>query len=238
MIPILPDTKMCIYRIQHLESGKSYIGQTIYKVLDRWRQHCHPKSACRRLRNAIQKYGEAGFNLTVLEVCETMEQLNAREVHWIKELNTLSPHGYNLQAGGFNGIPSEDTRKKMSAWQIGRTIPLETRIRLSFANKNRILDPSAYARTALANTGRKHTVESIANMKYAKLKAQMARDLLNPPTKDSLLKRKWKNDRKMRKLSAPELIKEQQIQELVNLFLTSNKDLSKISDIHKTVKTV
>lgn len=184
------DSSMCIYKITHKTSGTSYIGQTIYKLSRRWRSHCHPKSGCRRLRNAIQKYGESEFRLTVLEKCETLEQLNDREKFWIEALNTFSPNGYNLQKGGYNGIPSEETRIKMGAWQIGRTISPETRSKIAETSKKRIIDPIAIAKTRTANIGRKHTLESIMRVRVGRQKAQAAKDLLNPPSEEILLRRK------------------------------------------------
>ena len=110
----IEDTKMCIYQIIHWESGNSYVGQTTGKVGKRWKHHCGWKSGCRKVQNAIKKYGKDAFEFTVLEECETLDQLNEREVHWIKELNTLSPNGYNLDSGGKNKIPSEETKIKIS----------------------------------------------------------------------------------------------------------------------------
>jgi hypothetical protein len=50
----------------------------------------------------------------VVEECPD-ELLNDREEHWIKELNTLAPHGYNLTTGGDACELSEETKTKMSA---------------------------------------------------------------------------------------------------------------------------
>ena len=65
----IEDTKMCIYQIQHVESGKRYIGQTISKVKYRWHRHCKPDGGCQKLSRAIQKYGKEAFEFTVLELC-------------------------------------------------------------------------------------------------------------------------------------------------------------------------
>ena len=108
----IEDTKMCIYQIIHWESGNSYVGQTTKRVGTRWHHHCHPTRGNKKLANAINKYGRDAFEFAVIEECKTPNELNEREIHWIKELNTLSPNGYNLDSGGKNKIPSEETRKK------------------------------------------------------------------------------------------------------------------------------
>ena len=160
--------------------------------------HCKYKNGCLRLFHAIQKYGKEAFNFNVIEQCVTLDQLNEREIHWIKELNTLSPNGYNLQEGGRNGFPSEETRKKMGAWQVGRTISPETRLKIAETSKKRIVDPIAIAKTANSNRGRKHTQESINNVQIGRAKRQAIKDSLNPPTIKQLLNRQRKAERKLR----------------------------------------
>ena len=49
----------------------------------------------------------------VVEECAD-ELLNDREQHWIRELGTLSPDGYNLTTGGDVCEFSEETKAKMS----------------------------------------------------------------------------------------------------------------------------
>ena len=82
----------------------------------RWREHCWSSSAsCTALKNAITKYGTENMKFEVVEECAD-ELLNDREQHWIRELNTLSPHGYNLRSGGGVGESvSDETKARMSA---------------------------------------------------------------------------------------------------------------------------
>ena len=187
------ETKMCIYRIRHLESDQSYIGQTTKKVNIRWLDHCRPKSECTKLKNAIQKYGREAFEFTVIETCETIDQLNEREVHWIKELNTLSPNGYNLEVGGKNKIPCEETRKKMSARKIGVPHSLEHRKNLAEANYKR-LGGVKRSEEFCRNLSIKNSFTS----QEIRLKIKLARDayvakkdLENPPTEKTLKNRAY-----------------------------------------------
>lgn len=105
---------MVIYKITNKINGKSYIGQTIGSIESRWKAHNWTKNGCRVLKNAIDKYGKDNFKIEVIEVCNSLEQLDKQEMFWIKELNTLVPHGYNLKTGGNRSAYSDETRKRMS----------------------------------------------------------------------------------------------------------------------------
>jgi len=87
-----------IYKISS-PSGKAYMGQTICSFEKRMREHKNPKSRCTAVRNAIQKYGDE-MKYEIIEEDVPHEQLDDREIYWIKELNSLRPNGYNLNSGG------------------------------------------------------------------------------------------------------------------------------------------
>ena len=128
---------MTIYKITNLVNGKIYIGQTTLPVDVRWRAHC-AKSSCKsgiQISYAIQKYGKDQFDFSVIEACSSVEELNIREVFWIKELNTLSPAGYNLCEGGNNGKKHEDTKLRISVANKGKLFSEEHKRALSEARK-------------------------------------------------------------------------------------------------------
>ena len=103
-----------IYKILCLVTGKPYVGQTKQKLERRISGH---KSITikRGIDAEIAKYGwEGNFTVEVLEVC-SVEKLNEREKFWIANLNSKSPNGYNLTAGGKGSNPSEETRARISA---------------------------------------------------------------------------------------------------------------------------
>jgi len=104
-----------IYKITS-PSNKMYVGQTKKKdPQKRWREHCWSSStSCTALKNAITKYGTENMKFEVVEECSDA-MLNDREQHWIRELGTLSPHGYNLTTGGDACELSEESKAKMSA---------------------------------------------------------------------------------------------------------------------------
>jgi len=112
---------MLIYLWTH--KNKGYIGKwqgDEKSLLLRYHKEIK-KKADRYVINAMIKYGIASFNFKVLEKCKTTKQLAMRERHWIKKMNTLSPYGYNLTAGG-DGLlnPSKETREKMRNAKLGK----------------------------------------------------------------------------------------------------------------------
>ncbi len=113
-----------IYKISNDINSKLYIGKTTKPVEVRFKQHKYSKSA---IGNAIRKYGIEHFKVEVLEECDTLEQLNEREIFWIKELNTKYPNGYNLTDGGEGAVnPSQITRDKISQTKTGRPGHIQT----------------------------------------------------------------------------------------------------------------
>jgi hypothetical protein len=68
------------------------------------------------LKNAINKYGKDYFYMETLwesDVCSP-DELNSKEIEFIKKYNTLSPNGYNLTEGGSGGRHSNETKKLLS----------------------------------------------------------------------------------------------------------------------------
>jgi len=112
--------KGVLYCIEHIESGKQYVGQTVthrlnkgkfrpYGARRRFAEHCsnalcNTKSAqspC--LYNAIRQYGPEAFTFHELEVCD-LEVLDDRERYWIDQQGSSYPNGFNLTTGGHRGF--------------------------------------------------------------------------------------------------------------------------------------
>jgi len=109
-----------IYKVTS-PSGKVYVGQTIQRFEARITSHRSKGSRCTAVSRAIQKYGDK----MVWDIIEEVpnELLDERENFWIKELNCLSPNGYNLvSGGGVNRIVSQVTKDKLSTIQRERVI--------------------------------------------------------------------------------------------------------------------
>ena len=94
---------MVIYITTNLLNGKIYIGQD---------SHNNPRyfGSGKLISRAILKYGVENFKKEILCKCETREDLNEKEIYWIKELRSQDPEiGYNLLKGGdhYGGLPGK-----------------------------------------------------------------------------------------------------------------------------------
>jgi group I intron endonuclease len=125
-----PTERYCeIYKITNLTTGKIYIGQAVSHILNhkRYRPYgcegrfrCHiseafstKKNQSHYLNNSIRKYGVADFVVDLIEYCEIFNA-DEREIHYIKELNSLFPSGYNLKNGGSVFTHSDESKKRVS----------------------------------------------------------------------------------------------------------------------------
>lgn len=125
-----PTERYCeIYKITNISNGKIYVGQAVSHILNhkRYRPYghegrfrCHiseafstKKNQSHYLNNAIRKYGVTDFMIELIECCE-LEKADEREIHYIKELNSLFPNGYNLKNGGSVFTHSDESKKRLS----------------------------------------------------------------------------------------------------------------------------
>lgn len=111
-----------IYLIKNTVNGKCYVGQTIHAPDKRINRHLNCTSrGSSLLAKAVKKYGRDAFEFEILhEVFDFA--LDALEVQEIKNHNSLSPNGYNLESGGnSNKTITPESRRKMSEAQKGNT---------------------------------------------------------------------------------------------------------------------
>lgn len=98
-----------IYRIYNKLNNKSYIGKSskgLTRVYAHFRDHKNPKKikTTRLLYTAMSKYGEDNFEWEIVFVCSTIEELNAKEIEFIKKYESFGKRkGYNLTEGGTGG---------------------------------------------------------------------------------------------------------------------------------------
>ena len=99
-------------------SGKVYIGQTIWEVLKRFRQHCWPSSAGTAIHDALMFYGPETFKVvTLVEVPD--ELLDHYERVFIDAYGAFGKWGYNQTRGG-DVNPMHDESVRQSAWRLTR----------------------------------------------------------------------------------------------------------------------
>ena len=124
-----------VYKITNTINNKAYIGISIHEPTQgRIKEHLSGRGN-RVIANAVEKYGKDAFTYEVIEENVFDEFLPDLEVAYIANFNTVAPHGYNLDSGGSHAIPSEETRRKNSEAQKGKTLSEEHRRKLSEALK-------------------------------------------------------------------------------------------------------
>ena len=108
-------------------NDKKYIGQTTKSIAYRFMRHCSDGTKSMLIAKAIKKYGKENFYIELIEVVDTLEEANEKEVFWVSHYNAFSPQGYNLKAGGRKyASMSEETRQKISKSNLGKKASLET----------------------------------------------------------------------------------------------------------------
>lgn len=91
---------MIIYKATNKLNGKIYIGQTIRPLDVRMAEHARQSAS--PFDRAIRKYGLENFEVEVIDTADTIDELNQKEIYWIKYYNTYEGEGYNACLGGDN----------------------------------------------------------------------------------------------------------------------------------------
>ena len=94
-----------IYKITNKVNNKVYVGQSI-NIKERWQQHIYKAFNEKEIaynsaiHQAFRKYGIENFSFEIIEELTDVNELDNRERFWIKELDCLTPNGYNILVGG------------------------------------------------------------------------------------------------------------------------------------------
>jgi group I intron endonuclease len=133
---------MNIYKITNIINGLIYIGQE---------KNYNPSyyGSGILIKKAISELGIDNFKKEIIEYCKDHNELNEREIFWIKELNSRNPSvGYNLAPGGSLFMTSPEISKKISntlkgkyvgekAFRYGLKITEEHKKKISEANRGK-----------------------------------------------------------------------------------------------------
>ena len=111
-----------IYLIIDGTNDKEYVGQTTRTVEERFQEHKHCKTS--NIGRAIRKHGVENFATAILKVCDSQEELNYWEKHFIISCGTRYPSGYNNSDGGEGG------------WECTPKVSLRCRVLVSDIAKN------------------------------------------------------------------------------------------------------
>ncbi len=108
------DNLVGIYKIQNIENGKCYIGQST-NIHKRWAAHRNrwnkpsDHNYETPLYRAMRKYGIESFVFEVLEECDVSE-LSAKEIEYINRYNSFW-NGYNQTPGGDNSARAQISKE-------------------------------------------------------------------------------------------------------------------------------
>lgn len=111
---------MIVYKVTNLINNKCYIGYTSKTLEYRKKIHYYKYNNKRDKKykyvfyQALRKYGFKNFLWEIIYNGNSKEDCCEKEIFYIKNLNTISPNGYNLTEGGNGGIASEETKLKIS----------------------------------------------------------------------------------------------------------------------------
>lgn len=95
-----------IYKITNKKTKKIYIGQTNKSPEDRLNEHIMNAENGKmfHLSKAIRKYGKENFIIETIDYALNKNDINEKEIYWIKELKANNRlYGYNMTAGGEGG---------------------------------------------------------------------------------------------------------------------------------------
>lgn len=161
-----------IYKIEHMESNKVYIGQStnIYK---RWSDHKYQLNNNMHhgdyLQRSWNKYGSDSFRFDILEECKKSE-LNEKEEFYIAKYKSNEwEYGYNSTSGGADYTVSLHTIEKKRANSNTKPI-LQFDLNGNFINRwtsvrdaGRVLgvNPTNISGCCNFRYGRKTTLDSI-----------------------------------------------------------------------------
>ena len=148
-----------VYLTTNLINNKIYIGQ--HKFSEKRLDEKYLGSG-KILLQAIQKDGIENFKCEVLCFCESQDELNAKEIFYIKQYKSQERNiGYNIVDGG-----NHKSRKGAKFVHKGTTLKLvaaediEYYLEQGFELGRGAANPDVVAKIALANRGKKRSEET------------------------------------------------------------------------------
>jgi group I intron endonuclease len=158
-----------VYAITNTVNGKRYVGSAV-NMRCRWASHRRElranKHGNKYLQNAWNKYGEAAFDFTIVELVLPAFLLDIEQKHL-----DANRGGYNLAryaaAPGKGRVRGVEERARLSAAHKGRSKSLEARAKMRAAKLGRRLTPEWKAKIGAAGKGRRVTEETRARMSNA-----------------------------------------------------------------------
>jgi group I intron endonuclease len=110
---------MHIYKFTHVESGKSYIGQTIQDPNRRRLEHISGSRHTPRtyhFHNSLRKYGIDAFTFEVIATATSLNELNILEEQFVLQFDSIK-NVFNIRQSGGNKTHSEESKQRMKQAQ-------------------------------------------------------------------------------------------------------------------------
>lgn len=110
---------MYIYKFTHLETGRSYIGQTTQDPNQRRLEHISGSRYSEKtyhFHNALKKYGISAFTFEVIATATSLEELNKLEEQCVVQFDAIT-NGFNIRQPGNNKLHSAESKERMSTAQ-------------------------------------------------------------------------------------------------------------------------
>lgn len=167
-----------IYCIERIKTNKKYIGQHIGSINDNY------WGSGVAITQALKKYGKGEFKKYVLEYC-SIEDLNEREIYWIKFYNTFLGEGYNRDNGGksnsgFWANLDEVSKKEIHQKRLNnRPGDFKERCLIAFQSRdNKVIGDKL--------KGRKYSPQTIEKMSKAALGREVSKETRDKISKGKL----------------------------------------------------
>jgi group I intron endonuclease len=110
---------MHIYKFTHIDSNRSYIGQTVQDPNQRRLEHiCDSRHTPRtyHFHNALRVYGVEAFTFEVIDQATSLDELNLLEEKYVKQYDSIN-NGFNIRQPGGNKIHSQESIERMKEAQ-------------------------------------------------------------------------------------------------------------------------
>jgi len=187
-----------IYLITCLVNLKKYVGQTTNKMKYRWTDHkkCARRGKPYPLYKSIRKYGIENFIIEQIHICNSRDELNEMEKHYILVYDTIIDHGkgYNMNYGGHERVYSEELKKRLSEQRMGANNPFyghhhteQFKKDRADTARNRVRSEEERQKLSLAKRGEKHPMYGLRgelSPNYGSKRSMETRQKMRKPKSD------------------------------------------------------
>jgi group I intron endonuclease len=181
---------LIIYKVTNSINGKVYIVKTIRDLSKR--KYAHKNVALNGKNNfkfhrAIRKYGWDNFEWAIIDIANSKEELNEKEIYWIAEYRKTHTL-YNMTDGGEGVLnPSKESRLKQSLALKGRKFSTESLKKMSDAKKGKpkteewknTLKENIKNNENYGMKGKKHSAESCLKMSESQKGKKQSQELID-----------------------------------------------------------